>query len=229
VKPGRSLSPGLGRDFITGQDSLAIEAYRERLLMPFHLEDGKGRTALDLGCGDGLEAVYLLRRGWRVEAVDIEPHPRWRELESRFRGRLRFKVADAGALKKLRGGYALVFEKDMLHHVPDPMAVLMEMKRLLKTGGRLLIAECNRYNPVFYVHLTLWGGHEHFSRPRLRRLLQSAGLDGYRLMLREARVWPLENALIQGLINKVQDWIEGSGFFNPWLCYHLVSWERPRG
>ncbi len=34
---------------------------------------GKGRSAVDLGCGDGRDTVELLRRGWRVIAIDAEP------------------------------------------------------------------------------------------------------------------------------------------------------------
>ena len=29
--------------------------------------------AIDLGCGDGRDVVEILRRGWRVVAVDAEP------------------------------------------------------------------------------------------------------------------------------------------------------------
>src|SRR3954470_9388364 len=40
--------------------------------------DGFGETpadalAIDLGCGDGRDIVEILRRGWRVVAVDAEP------------------------------------------------------------------------------------------------------------------------------------------------------------
>ncbi|HIK40432.1 trans-aconitate 2-methyltransferase, partial [Thermoleptolyngbya sp. M55_K2018_002] len=31
------------------------------------------RFAVDLGCGDGRDTVELLRRGWRVLAIDGEP------------------------------------------------------------------------------------------------------------------------------------------------------------
>jgi tellurite methyltransferase len=33
----------------------------------------KGRLAIDLGCGDGRDVIEMLRRGWRVVAVDAEP------------------------------------------------------------------------------------------------------------------------------------------------------------
>ena len=34
---------------------------------------GSGSLAVDLGCGDGRDVVEMLRRGWRVVAVDNEP------------------------------------------------------------------------------------------------------------------------------------------------------------
>lgn len=34
---------------------------------------GRPRFAVDLGCGDGRDTVELLRRGWRVLAIDGEP------------------------------------------------------------------------------------------------------------------------------------------------------------
>ena len=33
---------------------------------------GAGRTAVDLGCGGGTDALALLERGWSVLAIDIE-------------------------------------------------------------------------------------------------------------------------------------------------------------
>src|SRR5215813_231973 len=33
----------------------------------------RGALAIDLGCADGRDTIELLRRGWRVVAVDAEP------------------------------------------------------------------------------------------------------------------------------------------------------------
>ena len=42
---------------------------------------------------------------------------------------------------------------------------------MLKPGGAALIVEANRYNPIFFPHMTLALGHEHFTRARLRTLV----------------------------------------------------------
>jgi tellurite methyltransferase len=41
-----------------------------------------GSLAVDLGCGDGRDVVEMLRRGWRVVAVDAEPEA-LRQLQGR--------------------------------------------------------------------------------------------------------------------------------------------------
>lgn len=221
-------SKSLGRELIGSGDSLAVERFRQRLLGGLEIAQGHGRLALDLGCGDGLEAVYLARLGWKVEALDLESHPKWVKLERLFKGQLHFRKADVAALGALRRRYDLIFEKDMLHHVPDPAAVLEAVRLLLKPGGRLWVVECNRYNPIFYTHLTLLGGHQHFSHARLGELMDGAGLEGWRLQLKEARVWPWESLKFQNLMNRVQDFIERLPFLRPFLCYHLASWDAPK-
>ena len=218
----------LGRELIGsgGAQSMAVEYYRQRLLGRLGIGEGRGKKALDLGCGDGLEAVYLARKGYTVYAYDIETHPRWPELAKRSKGRIKFGLADATRLDKIKGSYDLVFQKDMLHHVAEPLAVLTAMKRLTKKGGRLLVVECNRLNPVFYLHLTLLGDHQHFTRARLSALMDKAGLKGWKLALCEARVWPWENKAFQDLMDWLQDIAEKMPFLGPFLCYHLATWER---
>jgi len=41
-----------------------------------------GNLAVDLGCGDGRDAIEMLRRGWQVVAVDSEPEA-LRQLQAR--------------------------------------------------------------------------------------------------------------------------------------------------
>jgi ubiquinone/menaquinone biosynthesis C-methylase UbiE len=218
-----------GRDLLGDGLSLPVRRYRDRLLSRMGLEPGRGRRALDLGCGDGMEALGLVERGWRVDAYDLEAHPRWKAVAKAGRGRIRFATADAAKLDKLRGRYDLVFQKDMLHHVPDPTAVLRHMRRLTAPGGTLIVLECNRLNPVFYLHLTLMKGHQHFTLRRLRALLAEAGLQDAGLCRIEARVWPLGGEGLQDLADRLQDFAEALPPWRPFICYHAMQWRRPKG
>ena len=62
-------------------------------------DPGAPRTAVDLGCGAGRDTRELLRRGWRVVAVDMTPEgiARLHDLTpSNDRERLETHVADVG-------------------------------------------------------------------------------------------------------------------------------------
>jgi SAM-dependent methyltransferase len=219
----------LGRDMLGQGESLAVERFRRRLLGNLDLAEGRGRRALDLGCGDGLEAVELLRRGWKVDAVDLEAHPGWARLGARYGSRIRFRIASDAELARWKGSYGLVFQKDVLHHVPDPAALLKTLARLTAPGGELWLLECNRRNPVSYVHLTLLGGHQHFTAGRLRSLAEEAGLSGAAAWAREARVWPVESAAFQDAVERIQDRLEALPFWRPWAVYNLMRWRKPAG
>jgi SAM-dependent methyltransferase len=187
----------------------------------------RGRKALDVGCGDGLEAVDLLERGWRVDAVDLARHPAWDGLEKRYGSRIRFHVATDADLAAWTEPYGLVFQKDVLHHVPDPLGFLRTLGRLTAVGGELWVLECNRRNPVSYVHLTLLGGHQHFTAARLRGLMREAGLSGARAWTREARVWPVESRAFQKFVDGLQDCFEALPGWDRVAVYNLMQWSKP--
>jgi len=74
-------------------------------------------TAADLGCGDGRDAIELLRRGWRVIGIDAEPialerlrtrpgMPRGAPLD--LRGET-FEQADWGRVELVNSSFALPF------------------------------------------------------------------------------------------------------------------------
>ena len=47
-----------------------------------------GSLAVDLGCGDGRDVIEMLRRGWRVVAVDAEPEALRRLMERELPGEI---------------------------------------------------------------------------------------------------------------------------------------------
>jgi SAM-dependent methyltransferase len=140
--------------------------YRERCLAKTGVRFRGDERLLDVGCGDGGVARLLRERVGEVVAVDVEPSAAWRDEPG-----LSFSVADGEKLPFADAGFDVVHSKDSLHHMDDPRAALAEYARVLRPGGTLLVIEGNRYNPVFYVHMTRVLGHEHFGRARFRELV----------------------------------------------------------
>ena len=163
-----------------------VEAYRQTVFRRLQLSlDGTERV-LDLGCGEGGDAEWLAARARTTLGVDLVEHPRWSSLA---RPGLRFERGDAQALRLESAAFDLVFLKDVLHHANDPDRVLAEAKRLCAPGGRIYIIEGNRFNPVFYLHMTLMLGHQHFRRPVFEALIRRTFPDA-RLIWVEAHVYP---------------------------------------
>lgn len=85
----------------------------------FDRPDFHPRTVLELGCGDGVNAIFMASRGCKVTAVDISHTA----LElARAKGRsagvdLEFVEGDVFELGWHREPYDFVFDRGMFHHV----------------------------------------------------------------------------------------------------------------
>lgn len=127
---------------------------------------------LDAGCGDGGVARLLRACVREVVGIDVEASPAWRNETG-----LTFAVANAEQLPFDDASFDVVHSKDSLHHMESPEQALAEYRRVLKPDGAALIIEANRYNPIFYPHMTLALGHEHFTRRRFRALVRAVFPD----------------------------------------------------
>jgi 2-polyprenyl-3-methyl-5-hydroxy-6-metoxy-1,4-benzoquinol methylase len=104
-----------------------------------------GRVA-DIGCGLGWSSIgiatgYPAARvdGFDVDAPSIE---RARQLaeEAGVADRVTFSLVDAGQLDRA-GEYDLVAAFECVHDLPDPVAVLGAMRRLVRPGGTVLVVD----------------------------------------------------------------------------------------
>jgi ArsR family transcriptional regulator len=136
----------------------------------------------DLGCGTGQVAAALAPFVARVVAVDRSgdmlqaARRRLRDLPNVQvrRGELEaLPIADA----ELDAATLLL----VLHHLPDPAAALAETRRVLKPGGRVVIADMLPHDHEEYRAQMghVWLG---FADDQLRRLLGAAGFDGIRIV-----------------------------------------------
>ncbi len=106
-----------------------------------------GRRVLDAGCGGGLLAEGMARRGARVTGIDLAPAAlavaRLHALESGIEVDYRLEtvesLAEAGP-----ASYDLVTCLEMLEHVPEPAGIVASLARLVRPGGHVICSTINR-------------------------------------------------------------------------------------
>lgn len=100
---------------------------------------------LDVGTGKGRFVVPLARKVTKVTTVDINAEEQQcARLEAEFAGvtqKIEFVLADAGKLPWRAGTFDAVTSWNVFHHLDDPERVFSEMLRVLKPGGKLVLAD----------------------------------------------------------------------------------------
>lgn len=108
-------------------------------------------TALDLGCGEGADAIWLAEQGWDVVAVDVSPTALERAaMAAAERGvaeRIDWRVCDLGA-EFPAGQYDLVNAAYLLSPVALPRTeILKAAAESVRPGGVLLILSHTGFPP----------------------------------------------------------------------------------
>lgn len=114
------------------------------------LRTGGGvRRALDFGCGSGNLTRHLLALGFEVTAADVSTGF-LRLIERRFPDQpvVTHRLDGAGLAGLDDRGFDLVATYSVLHHVPDYLAALAEMARVVRPGGVLYID--HEHSPAYW-------------------------------------------------------------------------------
>ncbi len=128
---------------------------------------GEGRSAIDLGCGSGDLLPGLTARFDRVVGVDAWSHLLQRASEKATGVEL--VKADVGRVPLADGSFDLAATCDVIEHV-EPAALLGEARRLVRTGGHLLVSA--PAFPCLWSDVDVRAGH----RLRYRRAVLDAEL-----------------------------------------------------
>ena len=118
----------------------------------------RGHDVLEIGGGLGTDLAQFAANGATVTDVDLAAgHLQLAEENFRLRGLAgRFIHHDAERLPFPDGSFDLVYSNGVLHHTPNTAAVVAEILRVLRNGGRaivMLYAE----NSLHYWRKLVWG------------------------------------------------------------------------
>ncbi len=105
-----------------------------------------GKHLLDVGCGDGLNAILFAKMGARVTGIDVSPGAlalaRRRAEVNGVAERTAFVCAPLEAAELPGGAFDVIWGDGILHHVlPDLEAVISRLARWVKPDGAILFSE----------------------------------------------------------------------------------------
>jgi 2-polyprenyl-6-hydroxyphenyl methylase / 3-demethylubiquinone-9 3-methyltransferase len=112
-----------------------------------------GASVLDVGCGGGILAEAMARRGAKVTGIDLSEKAlrvaQLHLLESRLAVHYEnVSVEDYAAAHA--GKFDAVTCMELLEHVPEPAAMVAACSRLVRPGGQVFFSTINR-NPKSYL------------------------------------------------------------------------------
>ena len=145
-------------------------------------------TALELGCGEGADAIWLAERGWRVTGVDVSPTALARAADhARERGVTVTWVEVDLAEWHTTEIYDLVTAFFLHSPVNFPRAqILSRAAQAVAPGGVLLIVGHANFPPWSRHHHDEADPHSRPTFPTIDETIQEAGIDhGWEILAAE--------------------------------------------
>lgn len=160
-----------------------------------------GMRVLEVGSGLGLLAADVAAAAEDLEVVGLERSPEQIAAAVQV-PRVSYVQGDAHELPFSEETFDLVYCRYLLEHVADPVRVLSEMRRVVRTGGRVMVQEndislvrldppCPAFEQVwsaFAAHQRQLGGDGLIGR-RLFRLFRAARLSQIKLTVQPELHW----------------------------------------
>ena len=136
------------------------DRYRQQPWMHdyFKFERYAGMKVLEIGVGQGTDAVQFARAGAEYHGVDItQNHLSLAARNFSLRGlSADLREADATALPFPNDYFDCVYSFGVLHHIPEMDACLAEIRRVLKPNGHLRMALYHKWS-AFHLFCKLIG------------------------------------------------------------------------
>ena len=144
----RSAAPPGTREYFAD-----LRAYRYGYETPFipqffDFARLRARSVLEVGVGNGIDAVEMARAGAHYTGIDVtERHLELTRLNFRSSGLPEPRLLHGDLLHEAGlGPFDFVYSFGVLHHIPEERRYLARLRELLATDGRLLIGVYSKYS-----------------------------------------------------------------------------------
>jgi 2-polyprenyl-3-methyl-5-hydroxy-6-metoxy-1,4-benzoquinol methylase len=161
------------------KESLQIRDYANTRALLARLYPQRGKI-VEIGSGLGFQLEAFRKEGWEVLGIDPDRNS-CRHATQKLNIPTIASTLDAAALPDESADVVLMLH--VIEHLPDPVATLREINRVLKPGGHLVL-ETPRYDTLMYKLLgrrersLRCDGHIYFyTTDSLRRTYEAAGFD----------------------------------------------------
>lgn len=144
-----------------------------------YLKEKPGASLLDVGCGNGRFLELMQKLGWQTEGVEVDK----KAVEvCRDKG-LTVKLGELREQNYPDNFFDVVTLGDVIEHLPEPLAVLKECRRILKKNGFLVMITPNTKSRLHRIFKDKWfhldpPRHLYlFSADNLKQLMEQAGFQ----------------------------------------------------
>lgn len=186
----------LGRDYVYAPDPGRLIGYR-RIVSFLKANSLPGAKLLDVGCAAGLFVQEANRGGFDSEGCDYSDNA---VRQAHAATGIRAFVSAAEKVEVPEDQYDVVTLLQVFEHLPHPMPVLAELRRILKPGGMLVLETVN-YSPHYWIEkhfkflIPVYGSLTkrpclpwlpfdhlyHWSPPTMLRALRDSGFNDVKL------------------------------------------------
>ncbi|MDZ4845795.1 MAG: class I SAM-dependent methyltransferase [Chitinophagales bacterium] len=106
-------------------------------ILPNTLEDFKGKTVLECGCGGGQHTSFVAPVAQSITSVDLNTTDIAKERNKKFNN-IEFVEEDIANMN-LEKQFDIVFSIGVVHHTNSPDKTIQNMKRHVKPGGKMIV------------------------------------------------------------------------------------------
>ncbi|RJR30963.1 class I SAM-dependent methyltransferase [Candidatus Parcubacteria bacterium] len=116
-----------------GQETVANRTRGKVIAMEF-AGNGRGKKALDIGCGKGRQSEILIKKGFDVISVD-----KTKQYE-------KCRTVDADRMLPFKdNSFDLVWASEVIEHLANVKSAINEFRRVLRPGGKMILTTPNSY------------------------------------------------------------------------------------